>query len=106
MRLIYLRESNYDRAMAIFDELAKLGDDQAELRAFGLAGQCGVLSIRHRYEESNALSAQILPIQDKLKSEPMRRLLANAIKKNRSKLGEQTTRQWDKWLAEQFHDES
>ena len=35
----------------------------------------------------------------------MRRLLANAIKKNRSKLGQQTTHEWDKWLGEQFHED-
>jgi tetratricopeptide (TPR) repeat protein len=109
LALIYFGENDYDRAMPIFESLANLGDDELELKAFGLAGKCGLLSLQGKYEESTTVLAQLLPNQSKLTSEPMRRLLARAkdqIQKNRSKLGPQTSRQWDKWIDQQFHDES
>jgi len=102
LALNYLREGEFDRAMTIFDELAELGDDQPEFRAFGLAGQCGILSLRGRYHESNAVLAQLLPIRDKLVSEPMRRLVENALRKNRAYLGRQAAEDWDRWLEEHF----
>ena len=92
--------------MPIFEKLANLGDDELELKAFGLAGKCGLLSLEGKNEESTAVLAQLLPIQDKLTSEPMKRLVAYAIKKNRSKLGPSTAKEWDKWLDQQFHDGS
>ncbi len=105
LALIYLREGEFDRAMTIFDELARLGEEQAEFRAFGLAGQCGVLSLRGQYQESNAILAQLLPLRDKLVSEPMRKLLENAVRKNRNYLGRQAAEDWDRWLEEHFGNE-
>jgi serine/threonine-protein kinase len=108
LALIYLRKGEWDRAMSVFEKLANLNLDDAkmevELKAFGLAGQCGVLSIRGKYEESNRILAELHPINDKLTSEPMRKLLHFAINRNRAKLPQQSGREWDKWL-EQFHDE-
>ena len=48
--------------------------------------------------------AQLLPIQDKLTSEPMKGLVAHAIKRNRQKLGPSTAKEWDKWIDQQFHE--
>jgi serine/threonine-protein kinase len=105
LALIYLREGNLDRAMAIFEKLARLSDDEAELRAFGLAGMYGVLSLRGKYDQCDAVLNQLLPVRDKLTSEPIERLLNHAIDRNRSKLAPQTAGQWDKWFKEQFHEE-
>jgi len=91
--------------MEIFDELAKL-DDQPELMAFGLAGQCGVLSLRGKCEESNAVMGRLLPVRDRLANRQMQRLLEFAIKKNRAELGRQTTGEWDRWLEEQLREPS
>jgi eukaryotic-like serine/threonine-protein kinase len=102
LALIYLHDDEYDRAMTIFDELARLGDDEPELRVFGLAGKCGLLSIRGDYQESAELLSQFLP--DQLTSEPMRNLVQHAIKRNRSKLGLQTAPAWNKWFEEQSRD--
>ncbi|MFZ1932199.1 MAG: serine/threonine-protein kinase [Thermoguttaceae bacterium] len=113
LALIYLRKGEWDRAMAIFEKLASPNLDAAnpkfevELKAFGLAGQCGVLSIRGEFEESNSILgklSELAPIDDKLTSEPLRKLLRFAINRNRAKLGENSGREWNKWL-EQFHDE-
>ncbi|MEN6405460.1 MAG: protein kinase [Thermoguttaceae bacterium] len=103
LALIYLlRKDNYDRAMAIFEELANLGDEEPELRAFGLAGQCGVLSLRGRYRESDAIFVNKLwPIHDKLANRAMRELVDHAVRKNRAELGGETSREWDKWFEDQ-----
>jgi eukaryotic-like serine/threonine-protein kinase len=104
LALIYLHNDDYDRAMKVFDELAKLGDDEEELRAFGLAGKCGILSIGGNYRESAEVLSQFAP--NKLTSEPMRSLVRHAIERNRSKLNLQTAPAWDKWLDEQSRDGS
>lgn len=104
LALLYLRENDLDAAMKIFNELTNLGDDQAELRAFGLAGKCGVLSIRGDCDGSNTVYSQLLRIRDKLRSKPMAELVDHAVKKNRAKLGTQTAPGWDKWFDAQFRD--
>jgi serine/threonine-protein kinase len=103
LALIYVREGAYDRAMEIFKDLAAL-DDEVEMKAFGLAGKCGLLSLRGKYQESAEVLDQLWPYHDKLASEPMRKFIGSAAKKNRSKLGTQTGREWDKWLEEQFRE--
>ena len=75
------------------------------MRAFGLAGEYGVLSLRGKYDECNAVLNQLLPVRDKLANEPMQHLLNHAIDRNRSQLGPQTAGQWDQWLKQQFHEE-
>jgi tetratricopeptide (TPR) repeat protein len=102
---IYLREGKYDQAMTLFDEFAFLGEPDGEMRAFGMAGQCGVLTLQGRYRESAAILAQLWPIRDQLKDPQMRQMLSHVIKKNRSELGVQTTREWQQWLDEQFREE-
>jgi eukaryotic-like serine/threonine-protein kinase len=103
LALIYLREGDLDRAMPIFEELATLGDDE-ELRAFGLAGQGGVLSLRGECRRSAEVLAQFWPIRNKLKVRPMAELVDHAIRKNDSQLGSQTAREWGTWFAGQFPD--
>ncbi|MGO9107829.1 MAG: serine/threonine-protein kinase, partial [Thermoguttaceae bacterium] len=107
LALVQVHDLKLDRAMATFDDLAKRGDDEVELRAFGLAGECVVLSLRGQYRESVAVLQELWPIQEKLppdRDSPIRRLLASAINKNRSQLGPQTARDWDKWVEEQLHE--
>ncbi len=87
LALIYLREGSYDRALAIFNELADQGEYELELRAFGLAGQCGILSIQGKYKESAKVMDEFLQISDYLTSPPMLRLVEETIKINRAKLG-------------------
>jgi serine/threonine protein kinase len=105
LALIYLRDGDFDRAMPLFERLANQGDAEPELRAFGLAGQGGVLSLRGQYRESTAALEQLWPIRDRLTSEPMRKLVENAVKKNRSRLGPNTAREWGEWFEQQFHED-
>jgi serine/threonine-protein kinase len=99
---LYLREGNYDQAMAIFQELASLGKGDEEFRAFGLAGQCGLLSLQGRYQESTAQLDDLWPIRGQLHDEQMRQMLDYAMKRNRLKVGESASQQWQQWLSEQF----
>jgi len=104
LALILLRKDQWDRAWAIFEKLAKQDDE--ELRAFGLAGQCGILSLRNQCKESNEVYNQLLPIRDKLTSRPMADLVAHAIRKNRSALGLETDKEQEmsQWIQKRFPD--
>ena len=99
---LYLREGNYDQAMAIFQELASLGNGDEEFRAYGLAGRCSLLSLQGKYQESTAELDELLPIRGQLRDEQMRQMLEYALKRNRLKVGETATQQWQQWLSEQF----
>jgi serine/threonine-protein kinase len=99
---IYLRERDYDRAMAVYDELAAASDKDGEFRAFGLAGKCFVLSSLKRYRESADVLEQLWPIHQELRDWQMRRMLDHVLKEIRQKLGAQTGPEWDDWLREQF----
>jgi serine/threonine-protein kinase len=103
---ILLRERDYDRAIAVFDELAAASDSEREFRAFGLAGKCGVLSLQGHYRESADVLDQLWPIHQDLRDVQMRTMLDYVVKKNRSKLGSPTTPQWSEWLSEQFPPEN
>ncbi|MGA2032817.1 MAG: serine/threonine-protein kinase [Thermoguttaceae bacterium] len=102
---IYLRERDYVRAMAVFDELAQADDLNKEFQAFGLAGKCGVLTLQEKYQESADVLDQLWPIHQELRDVQMRKMLDYVMRENRSKLGSQTARQWNEWLSEQFHSE-
>ncbi|MEN6448981.1 MAG: serine/threonine-protein kinase [Thermoguttaceae bacterium] len=108
LALVYVYDLKPTAATRIFDDLASRGSDELELKAFGLAGQCIVLSlIRGQYRDSDAVLRRLLPIQDKLPREPqspIRMLLKSAISRNRSQLGPQTALEWDKWVEEQLHE--
>jgi len=100
---IYLHDGDYDRAVEIFEQFIALGPAEAEFRAFGLAGKCGVLSLQGKHAESAAVMEQFWPLRKKLTDRQMQLLLSYAVKRNRSKLGDRiTTREWDRWLAEHF----
>jgi serine/threonine-protein kinase len=101
LSLLYVREGDWDRATAIFDELASLGDE-AELQAFGLAGKGVVLSLRGDCRRSAEVFAEFWPLRGKLKNGPMAELVVHAIRNNDAKLGSQSTQEWGKWFSEQF----
>jgi serine/threonine-protein kinase len=98
LAMLYLHEGEFDRAMAIFDKLARLGGDAVELQAFGLAGQCVVLSRRGRYRESAEAFAQLLPKRDKLSNEPLQKLVDAAEARNDAHLDQQNTPDWENWF--------
>jgi hypothetical protein len=86
--------------MAIFDRFAQSPDDAT--RSFGLAGQCGVLTLRGRHRESAAILDRLWPIRGALENWHMQRMIDAVVEKNRAALGPQSTRQWEQWLDAQF----
>ncbi len=102
LALIYLREENYDRALEIFGELASLDEIESEFRAFGLAGQAGILTMRGEYQKSETLMARLLPIIDKLTDPRLRQMVIYARRTNQSKLKVESSKEWEQWLKQHF----
>ena len=100
---IYLREHNYDKAMAIFEELAASTDAAKEYRAWGLAGKVVVLTLEEKYHESAKVLNELWPLRGELRDEQMQKLLDRAIRQNREKLGAQGRKQWDELLKPEPH---
>ncbi len=72
---IYLRERDLDRALAVFEELGSLDEAEGELKAFGLAGACTVLSMQGKYRESAHVFYQLTPALTKQLEPSMRQWL-------------------------------
>ena len=47
---VYLRELDFSHAIELCDELSATSDNNAEIKAFGLAGKCGALSLQGHYQ--------------------------------------------------------
>jgi len=106
---IYLRESRNREALHIFDDLALNGND--EFRAFGLAGQFGVLLLREdrskreqeaAEREASAILAELWPIRYELRDDPMRRFFEAALRLNAQRLDERDALDWDRFLEDHF----
>ena len=91
---IYLKEDNDQEAMKIFKEFASLDASEPELRAYGLAGQCWILTTKQRkYHQSATLLQELLPIRSKLDDPLMGKMLDYVIHKNGVELGPMTAPQ-------------
>jgi eukaryotic-like serine/threonine-protein kinase len=88
LALLYLKEGTPDalnKAMDIFEKFTYRGDDERELRAFGLAGQSVVLSYQDKYQASAKMIDEYLPqFIDNLNNPQMDRYVQEAIKRNNS----------------------
>ncbi|NQT39450.1 MAG: serine/threonine protein kinase [Planctomycetes bacterium] len=82
---IYLQRRDDRRAMELFEELARLGDDEPGLRAFGLAGECGILTLHGDYARCGALLEELYPIRGQLDPR-MEETLAYVIRENQKAL--------------------
>ena len=99
---IYLHKGDYAQALEIFDEFAAASEANPRLRAYGLAGRYGVLTLQGQFDESAEVLEELLPLRDRLEDAEMREWLDYTIKKNRSKLDLSVSEQWEAWFAEQF----
>ncbi|MBX3413383.1 MAG: serine/threonine protein kinase [Pirellulales bacterium] len=104
---LYLLKGDNDRAYELFDKLANLDEVEKKFRAFGLAGKCVMLSYRGDHAGSAAVLAELMPLREQLDQLdiPMRRMLQEAIDKNRQAMSRQQAEQWDAWLARQTEEE-
>jgi len=99
---LYLVKNRDQEALEIFKQLAALGEMEEQRRAFGLAGQCWILTKQGKYRESAAVLSHLFPILGKLEDRLMGEMLRDAVEKNRSKLvGPTTAQQWQEWLDKQ-----
>ncbi len=103
---IHLQKGDYGRALTIFEEFASEDEEDEALRAFGLAGRYGVLTLQEKvdYVALAATLEQLEPIRDTLDPQ-MRTMLYFAVRKNRSKLEAQTRRDWEEFLQQYEDDE-
>jgi serine/threonine-protein kinase len=97
---LYLEQGDDAAAMEIFTEFANLEDSQPELRAWGLAGQCWILTKQKKYKESSAVFGEYLPLDRRLQDPLMRQYVYYAARTNKSKL-RRTPEEWDEWIANQ-----
>ena len=99
---IYLHTDDFNRALIAFDELASLKDDYAEIKAFGLAGKCGTLTLMERYADSAEVNAELWNYRNDLRDGEMEQLLRVATERNRKELGAASGKEWDDWFKEHF----
>ncbi len=97
---LYLRELDFEPALAIFDEFAQMSNVETQYKAFGLAGQAVVLNRLGNYRESAAKLAELYPLLSTARLDSdMGALVRLTYQKNRQALGEtQSNRQWDEWF--------
>jgi hypothetical protein len=102
--MIYLRKRKLDEAMPLFEELADLNLDppnpklETELNAFGLAGECVVLTMRGEWEKSDTVAGQLFKMRGNLTNERMKRLVREAVEKNGANRGRQSKQEWEKYF--------
>jgi tRNA A-37 threonylcarbamoyl transferase component Bud32 len=99
---LYLRESRYDEALAIFEQFASTGPSD-EYRVFGLAGKAAILTLRKQYHDSARVLETLWPMRDKLRDLQMQQLVQTVLKKNRAEVGPNPSHaEWQKWLDDRF----
>ncbi len=106
LALLYLQQKRFGEAMAILEAMAELSDAEPEFRAFGLAGQCGVYTLRKEYERAASVLDDLRPIRNELQDEQMRQLLWRAVRQLMAHTNQQTTREFEAFLNEEFSDSS
>jgi serine/threonine-protein kinase len=104
LALLYLRRDDYAAALALFDRFADLDPVEEEFRAFGLAGQCIVLSLQGRFQESAARLDALAPIRDKLDPQ-MQEMLRAIIARNRGQINPADPGNWKAWLEDRLDEE-
>ena len=97
-----LQQGREAEALELFQELAALGPTESASRAFGLAGQCSVYTLRQDAPAATATLAKLWPIRSELKDPPMRQVLQHTLQELRSQAGQSLTQPWQEWLDAQF----
>jgi hypothetical protein len=104
LAMLYLRRDDYRAAIALFDKFADMDPVEEEFRAFGLAGQCIVLSLQGKYQESAAQLDQLASLLDKLDPQ-MQEMLRAIVARNQAEINPRDPELWKKWVNEQLGDD-
>jgi len=102
---IYLSEGDHDRALLLFDELAIADEEERELRAFGLAGQYLVLTLRGEYREAAVVLDELWEVGFYLRDRQMRQLVESAFRINSSQLEARAALEMEQFWDNHFPDE-
>jgi len=96
LALLYLRDHDYARALAIFNDFAAYNDAEVQFKAFGLAGQAVVFTRQNRLPEAAKKLTELWPLHDKLEGEM--RTLVEAMSRDRQFPGDGRSLQfWRDW---------
>jgi serine/threonine-protein kinase len=104
LALLYLRRDDYQAALALFNKFAELDPIEEEFRAFGLAGQCIVLSLEGKYKESAVKLDQLTGMREKLDPQ-MVQMLGAVAARNREAVKPQDPERWKEWVQERLSDD-
>lgn len=96
----YLRRGNLPKAQRIFDDLAD--ESSLDLKAFGLAGKAGILTLQQKYEAAAESLAALAPIRESLRDPHMQRLALQVAEKSRTHRSTEENAQWDDWFERHF----
>ena len=95
---LYLHAQDYTRALVVFTSLADLNNAEEEFRAFGLAGQCIVYSMRNEHAKSAQKLAELWPLRQHL-DPAMGTLVSEVVERNQAALSPRSADQWREWSA-------
>ncbi|MBX9792478.1 MAG: serine/threonine protein kinase [Pirellulales bacterium] len=95
---LYLHAQDYTRALEVFTSLADLNNAEEEFRAFGLAGQCVVYSMRNEHAQSAQKLAELWPLRQHL-DPAMGTLISEVVERNQAALSPRSASQWREWSA-------
>ena len=99
----YLYQNRQQEAMTLFDEFAD--DEDADLRAFGLAGQSVILARQGDYQRSAELLAQLWPLHEKLDL-AMKQLIAAALRlderASQREMSREASSMLERWRESEF----
>jgi serine/threonine-protein kinase len=101
LALLYLRENKLSAAADLFNEFANLSDVEGEFRAFGLAGQGVVLSLRGQHTEALQKLEESRRTGVRLES-PMRELAFQAAQSSFRRLNSASKAEWESWMRDAF----
>ena len=86
---IYVKNADDGKALEQLEKLALAGDSERQRRAFGLAGQYCVYSLRGDWEHADTALRNLLPIVEYLRDPVMQELYRRTIRGNRERLGQE-----------------
>lgn len=85
LALLYLRKRRLDEALAIFDQFAGFSDRDPEWKAFGLAGQAIIYSLKEEYRQSQQVLTVLRPLYKRLDTK-MQELIGETLERNQRKI--------------------
>ena len=87
VRFYLFHAKAYDKAVKVCDELAATKENNAEFKAFGLAGKCVALSLEEEYSDSDEVWYKYWPLRDSLRDDRMKKEVTLALSRNLENLG-------------------